>query len=345
MKKYISFIIALALLAGGFALPGRAAGNALAVVFETAETRLSRGDAFTVDVRLTPTGAGVSALRLYVLYDNAVLAYTGAAEHFSLVDPGMYALRQAAGEPKKCPATLPAGKTAADYSALVIQWCAVPVAGSLPEIPAGAQFLALTLGFSVRADAPFAQPGGKIFVSTEYSNADTPWFHAGDLAVDASAASLSIQPMPPTPVMSTALTIDGDFIYGFPDDMPQAGGVNPWRDSDLGLYFTATNDGCFELIPPEHSLLAGTGTVLKFWNANGTILCGEYTLIVFGDLDGNFVIDFDDWALLQGMAHGPVGADPFRLAADLNNDGVIDALDLQLLYDAARGVSTISQTR
>ena len=345
MKKLFAFITALAMLAGGFALPGHAAGDGLAVAFETAQTRLSRGDAFSVDVSITPAGAGVSALRLYVLYDSGVLEYTGAAEHFSLVDPGMYALREAAGEPEKCPATLPAGKTAADYNALVIQWCAVPTAGDLPEIPAGARFHALTLGFSVKADAPYAQPGGKIFVSTDYSYADTPWFHAGDLAIDASAASLSMQPIPPAPVMSTDLTIDGDFIYGFPDDMPQVGGVNPWRDGDLGLYFTATNDGYFELIPPAYSLLAGTGTALKLWNANGTVLCGEYSLIVFGDLDGNFVIDFDDWALLKGMAHGPVGTDPMRLAADLNNDGVIDGDDLQLLYDAARGASTISQTR
>jgi len=345
MKKPLAFLIALAMLAGSFALSGRAAGDALAVAFETAQTRLSRGDAFTVDVKLTPTGAGAAALRLYIVYDRTVLRWTGAAERFSLADPGMYRLREAAGESEKCPATLPAGKCAADYSVIVVQWCAVPAAGNLPAIPAGAPFHALTLDFAVRSDAPYAQPGGRIFASADYSYADTPWFYAGDLAIDVTAARLDIQPMPPVPVMSTTLTIDGGYIYGFPDGMPQVGGVKPWRDSDLGQYFTATNDGVFTLVPPDGILLTGTGTALQLWNANGTVLCGEYTLIVFGDIDGNFVIDFDDWALAQAMPHGPVGTDPFRFAADVNDDGVFDALDVQAIYDAARGVGTIAQTR
>ena len=343
MRKLLAFMITLAILAGGLALPGHGLGETLAVAFETAETRLYRGESFTVDISVAPAGASMSALRLYVLYDSACFTWDPAATaRLGAVASGMFDRREAGGESAKYPLGMPAADRA-NYGIAVVQWSAEPAGGVLPAVAAGAAAHVLTLGFTVKADAPFAQPGGRIFVSTDYAYADTPWFYAGDLAVDATAAGLTIQPMPPAPVMSTGLTIDGDYIYGFPDDMPQVGGVKPWRDGDLGDYFTATNGGILELTPPGGGLLTGTGTALRLWNANKTQQYGEYTLIVFGDLDGNFVIDFDDWALLKGMPTGPVGSDPFRFAADLDGNGVIDAGDLQDLFDAARGVSTISQ--
>jgi len=346
-KRLTAFMVALAMLAGGFALPGRGLGDTLAVAFETAETRLPRGESFTLGITLAPTGADISALRLYVLYDSARFAWEAAeTERLGVVASGMFARREAGGESGKYPLGMPAADRA-NYGVIVLQWSAEPAGGVLPAIPAGTAAHVLTLGFTVKADAPLAQPGGRIFVSTDYTYANTPWFNAGRLAVDASAGDLTVQPMPPVPAMSTGLTIDGGFIYGFPDDLPQVGGTSPWRDSALGQYFTVTNGGILELVPPDGNPLAGTGTKLRLWNANETQLYGEYTLIVFGDIDGNFVVDFDDWAMLKAMlaggGGGPVGTDPHRFAADINGDGTIDAGDLQALYDAARGVAAISQ--
>jgi len=201
----------------------------------------------------------------------------------------------------------------------------------------------LTLGFQVRADAPYAAPGGRIFVSTDYSLADTPWFYAADLGIDATAADLTIQPVPPVPALETDLTIDGNYIYGFPESLPRVGNPTCWSDSMLGNYFTATDEGILELARPADCPLTGTGTVLQLWNAAKTVKV-EYTLIVFGDVDGNFVVDYDDWAALPTL-YGPVGTDPFRFAADLDGNGVVDAADRLILLEAARGAAAIPQTR
>lgn len=345
MKKAVSIGIIIAIFAAALALPGHAAGGTLAVSFETAEprlpeVRLTRGAAFTADIC---AGAALSALRLYILYDSTVLAWNaGATVLHSLIAGGNYKeIREADGESSKYPAVLPAGKTAADYGVLVFQWCAEPGSGALPVLPAGETIL--TLGFSVKPGAPYPQPGGKLFVSTDYAYIDTPWFYAGDLDIDAAAAQLDIQPMPPTPVFATTLSGDGTYLWGFDPAIPVSGGANPWLDSKIDDYCTATEDGVFVLVPPAGCSLAGTGTALQLWNANETVLCGEWILLVFGDADGNFVVDYDDWAAMKAML-GPVDpANPFHRAADIDGDSDIDTADLDAVYHAARGDTPIPQ--
>jgi len=351
MKKVLALTIIIAILACAFALPGHAAGNALVVAFEIAETDLPREAAFTVDVKLIPTGADISALRLYVLYDNACFTWNPAATTGDIAGTEWFAQAPGSGE-KKYPASMPTADQG-KYSIAVIQWCADPADALAPLFLAGAESLALTLGFGIKADAPYAEPGGKIFLSADYSFADTPWFYADILAIDVTEAQLTVQPIPPAPVMQTALTIEGHYIYGFPENLPQVGNPTCWSDSMLSEYFTATNDGVFRLVHPEGMPLTGTGTKLQLWNSSETRMYGEYTLIIFGDLDGNFVIDYDDWAALKTF-YGPVDMEnPFSFAADVNNDGVIDERDLGSvdnpdavsLYNAARGAKPIPQTR
>ena len=344
MKKFLSIIMALALLSCAFALPGDAAGEALAIAFTTAETSLPRNTPFTVDVKITPTGASISALRLYVLYDNTRFEWIpSATARLGLVNTGMFSQKIGTGE-KKYPMGMSAAERA-NYSVIVLQWCAVPAAGTLPAIPAGVQTQVLGLGFKMKANAPYPQPGGQIFVSADYSLADTPWFYAPELSLDAAGAKVSVLPLAPDAALVTGLTVKDGFISGFPEGLPRVGSVKPWRDSDLGQYFSATNEGIVKLAHKEGYPLTGTGTKLQVWNANETKLCEEYTLVVFGDVNGDFVIDYDDWAALKAMATGPVGNDPFRMAADVNGNGAVDAGDLAMLFDAARGVATIPQTR
>ena len=344
MKRIFALSFIIVILACALALPGRAAGEGLSVSFGTAEIYLPREAAFAVDMKLAPTGADVTALRLYVLYDSACFTWNPSETSGDIVGTDWFAQRAADGETSKYPASMPPADRA-KYGVAVIQWCADPADALAPVFPAGTESLALTLGFEVKADAPYAAPGGKIFVSLDYPPADTPWFYGYTLAIDITAAQLTVQPIPPVPELETDLTIDGGYIYGFDEDLPRIGTPTCWSDSMLSKCFTTTNGGVLRLARPMGCPLTGTGTVLQLWNSSETRMYGEYTLIVFGDVDGNFVIDYDDWAAIKAL-YGPVDAEnPFSFAADINDDGVIDALDLAAIYDTARGVSTIQQTR
>ena len=105
-----------------------------------------------------------------------------------------------------------------------------------------------------------------------------------------------------------------------------------YSDSSLATSVTANPDGTFSLTAP-----AGTYTVSAtasgFLSAEGpaVINAGETTTmptisLIAGDIDGNGVIDQFD-ALTIGMSYNTA----IPAAADLNNDGTINVLDLEIL--------------
>jgi hypothetical protein len=129
----------------------------------------------------------------------------------------------------------------------------------------------------------------------------------------------------PTPVLATS--VNGTVLAGKPVTISlyDAG-------SALVAVQIANPDGTFSIVAD-----AGTYTIIAsaegFLNAQGsvTLVNGVVTTmptvsLPAGDIDGNGVINYFD-ALTIGMNYG--SSTPS--AADLNNDGVIDILDLELL--------------
>ncbi len=103
-------------------------------------------------------------------------------------------------------------------------------------------------------------------------------------------------------------------------------------DNSLAATVTADTNGTFSMTAP-----AGTYTVVAsasgFLNAQGiaTLIDGETSAkpivsLLAGDIDGNSVIDSYD-AITIGMSYNTAVPN----AADLNNDGLINVLDLELL--------------
>ena len=141
------------------------------------------------------------------------------------------------------------------------------------------------------------------------------------------------------PSTSATLTITDDVIVV--EDSTLTGQVLAGKAVTVSLYdaadalvksVSANADGTFSLTAP-----AGTYTVVAtasgFLSAEGsvTLTANETSTkaavtLLAGDIDGNAVIDQFD-AMTIGMSYN--GADP--AAADLNNDGVINVLDLELL--------------
>lgn len=114
-------------------------------------------------------------------------------------------------------------------------------------------------------------------------------------------------------------------------------------DDSLAASVAANPDGTFSLSAP-----AGTYTVAAgasgFLDAEGpaTIVAGETSTkatisLLAGDIDGNGVVDQFD-ALTIGMSYNTATPD----AADLNADGVINVLDLELLASNYRQTGPIS---
>ena len=109
--------------------------------------------------------------------------------------------------------------------------------------------------------------------------------------------------------------------------------VSLYGETDtLVVSATANEDGTFSFTAPVGTYkVAATASGFLGAEGSATLVANETTTmatvtLLAGDIDGNDVIDQFD-AMTIGMSYN--GADP--AAADLNNDGVINVLDLELL--------------
>lgn len=73
----------------------------------------------------------------------------------------------------------------------------------------------------------------------------------------------------------------------------------------------------------------------------------EYTVVIYGDIDGNGTTDANDSFLVSMIANGMLSLDKLneyeKMAADPNHDGVINATDATLLSDAALLKEVVNQ--
>lgn len=115
-----------------------------------------------------------------------------------------------------------------------------------------------------------------------------------------------------------------------------------------GLYdledFVEYEGGTLEYIESENGF--GTGSVVNF------IVDGEvyesYTIIIFGDLTGDGVVDTYDTVMMASIVNYDIEFEeesPVSIAGDIsNNDDITDTYDLVFLYRVVNGDSELSQT-
>jgi hypothetical protein len=173
--------------------------------------------------------------------------------------------------------------------------------------------------------------------------------------VDVTATDVLVQPLPEAPeasiVPGSGAVFDNGFVYGFDSALTQQGSSRPWNDDKLGDYLRTSNNGVFRIdhsVKPSNRTLAGTGSTVVLWNEGESRNYGRWVMVVFGDVDGNFLVDLDDYAELNAMLDGRRAAKmqpgtPWRLAADVNRDGTVDENDLAFVYQAAIGKTVITQ--
>lgn len=90
----------------------------------------------------------------------------------------------------------------------------------------------------------------------------------------------------------------------------------------------------------------GTGTVATL--KDGSKIIAEYTVIIFGDIDGNGWYDANDAFIVNMIASGLISADRLseaqQRAADCNHDGAVDGADFYLLNQASLMLEDVDQS-
>lgn len=113
----------------------------------------------------------------------------------------------------------------------------------------------------------------------------------------------------------------------------------PQRTKSLEGYVEAENDS-FKVETAGEFYYLGTNTALNV--LSGTTVCDTYSVVVFGDLNGDGVVDVLDVAISERISAGHFSFDDtndvtgaFRLAADANCDGETDVNDFSVIVNTA----------
>lgn len=93
----------------------------------------------------------------------------------------------------------------------------------------------------------------------------------------------------------------------------------------------------------------GTGTILSLYsNENGEVI-DKYTIILFGDVNGDGWYDGRDAVTVSMIANGMLSREQVGeavwMAADCNHDGKIEQADVDLLNQAGSLLSSVDQTK
>ena len=129
------------------------------------------------------------------------------------------------------------------------------------------------------------------------------------------------------------------YIYGLP-----ANGM--LADLAAQGYLDITGNGYFVYTPTPLGL--GTGTKVELIREADSKVMAVYTIIIFGDTDGDGYADGRDAVIANMLAAGMLtqgdAGDAAFFAADANHDGIVDALDALLLEQAGLFLAAVNQT-
>ena len=134
---------------------------------------------------------------------------------------------------------------------------------------------------------------------------------------------------------SGAVITEDNLVYGL------AAGL----DSIEG-YVTASADGC-EVKVTKSGDKIGTGTLVEIYK--DSYLVDAYTVVIFGDVDGDGWYDAQDAYIVSLITNGLLTREQTGeakyLAADSNHDGVIDGADIEILQNAGLLLGDVDQSK
>lgn len=120
-------------------------------------------------------------------------------------------------------------------------------------------------------------------------------------------------------------------------------GINAGSTS-LDNYITLNENYVWSYETVNNRLGTGAKAIIK----NGETVLDEFTILIYGDTNGDSWYDGQDAVLVSCLINGMLTADTVdkavSMAADCNHDGAVDEFDISLLNEAGALLSTVDQT-
>lgn len=172
-------------------------------------------------------------------------------------------------------------------------------------------------------------------VSVTYSKADTFNNSFEEIEFTCIGGKVFAEKMlMPRENKNTVIDIDRKYIYGLDVGL-----------KTISLYVYASDGYTISEIPGKDGF--GTSSIVNVMYENN--IADTYTIVVFGDVNGDGLCDGQDAVIVSMLANGMLTREQVGeavwLAADGNHDGVIEQADVDLLNQAGVFLANVNQTK
>ena len=350
-KKILSVILSVILAVAVFGVCASAEGTAngdesMTVTVSTDKDVYAPGDEITVTVSLK-TNFNMTAFRFPILFNSDVF------EIPNLI--GLTALNTTKVKGTLLANSLNDGSASVDgydsskFSVVLVQWTAGITDSTMGvlNLPNGEQ----SFSFKVKAKTSAVGKEGTFFIPSEYKGfynqaiqtptdattvyyIDDAKFTKEFVSKTVSVVGETVDLVPNTAYESQAVIDKAQlFVYGLDTGITTS--------AELKQKVIVSGSGTMKVVFTEYGL--GTGAKINVVVDNNIVK--SYTIVIFGDVNGDAIIDTNDSSTIEVVANGieDFGLDALVFAADLNGEGTVDPLDTASAESAANGITDIDQ--
>ncbi len=351
-KKILAIILAVVLVSSLFAVSASAAGTptgseAMTVTITTDNETYAADQ--LVQVRVTiASNYNVPSFRFPIMYDSSVF------ELPTIINLTAYGTCQSAGTISSnvtdTDRFIPDVYDTSSFGCVLVQWTASVSNGQVGHINNPNGELAFT--FELKTKASAVGKTGTIFIPAEsdlfyYQAIENPTDANTFYYLDAATCPMTFVPanamvvgeqigLEPNEDYATPAVIDEEnrFVYGFNTGISS--------NADIKEYVKATGGAVIRSV--SNDIGYGTGTKINLQIDAVTVK--TYTVIIFGDIDGDAYSDINDLSLAQSFTNGATVCEDTAVifAGDLTNDGLLDINDLSIFTLVSSGSVVLDQT-
>ena len=350
-KKILSVILSVLFVSAVFGVCASAEGTAngdesVTYIVTTEQENYAPGDDITVSVSLK-TNYNMTTFRFPVMFDSTVFELPNL---ISLTAMNTCKEKGTLGyNSQDVEKFIPEEYADGDFGCVLVQWTAAVSNSTLGclNLPDGE----VCFTFTLKAKTSAAGKTGTIFIPSEYTGfynqaIQTPTdattiynLKDGELTMNFESANVNIigetADLVPNEAYESDAVIDREnmYVYGFNTGMTS--------NAEIKQKVKASGAGSLKITGTE--LGVGTGTVIDVVVDDAAVK--SYTIIVFGDVNGDAVIDTND--ALDTLAVGSTlkffSSQAVAFAADVTGDGAVDSADALKILAVAGTLASLDQ--
>lgn len=333
-KKVLSLVLAVVMVAAMFAFSASAATQNATFTVSVDKATVSQGEVINVTVNLT-TDYYAGPTNVPVYYNPAVFEFVaGSVTGANIFGAGATDVQSYNDAVTGCLKVAFIPNTAGTAAAKLLNGTLFTF--QLKAIADGSS----NIGLKAEDQKTATNIGGTLYCGAYTSSAidSNPATVGQNFAITNTSATVGAAATPELAVIggkTGVIDAVNKYVYG----------VNPGDAATL--YFEATNGGSVKMVVNDADCDYGTGATLQLLAADGTTVLDTYTLIIFGDVNGDGSITGVDATKLDQYSSGATSvlSGAALIAADVNADGSPTGVDATKVDQYAGGAtSAISQT-